>query len=63
VTDTLSLHDAIPIYIKLPSIYNKRFNKDNYLEFEDEIDQYSFAENVSLIPIMELVLDGTFIIR
>jgi hypothetical protein len=50
-------------HIKLPSIYNKRFNKDNYLEFEDEIDQYSFAENVSLMPIMELILDGTFVIK
>lgn len=50
-------------HIKLPSIYNKRFSKDNYLEFEDEIDQYSFADSVSLIPIAELILDGIVILK
>lgn len=50
-------------HIKLPSIYNKRFNKDNYLEFEDEIDQYSFADTISLIPIIQLLLDEIVILK
>jgi hypothetical protein len=50
-------------HIKLPSIYNKRFNKDNYLEFEDEIDQYSFADNITLLPIVEMILDGILILK
>jgi hypothetical protein len=50
-------------HLKLPSIYNKRFNKDNYLEFEDEIDQYSFADAISLLPIVELMLDGILVVK
>jgi len=48
---------------KLPSIYNKRFNKDNYLEFENEIDQYSFADWVDISFILKLLLDGFIVIK
>ena len=43
---------------KLPSIYNKKYTKDNYLEFEDEIDQYSFSESLYPYIIVRLVQDG-----
>jgi hypothetical protein len=42
---------------RLPSIRDKKYNKDNYKEFEDVIDAYSFADVIDLSPIYKLIID------
>ena len=48
---------------KLPSIYSKRYSKDNYLEFENEIDQFSFADWIDMTHILQLFIDGFILIK
>jgi hypothetical protein len=45
-------------HIKLPSVYNKKYTKDNYLEIEEELDKYSFEEWIQLGLLFELINDG-----
>lgn len=47
-------------HLKLPSVYNKKYNKDNYLEIEEELDKYSFEEWIQLGLLYELIQDGVF---
>lgn len=43
---------------RLPSIRDKRYDKNNYLEFEDVIDAYSFADVIDLSIIQKLIVDN-----
>lgn len=43
---------------KLPSIYSKKYNAMNYLEFEDKIDNFSFADFVSPHQLFKIFSDG-----
>jgi hypothetical protein len=42
---------------KLPSIYAKKYNPHNYLEFEESLDQFSFADFVALNQVFRLIYD------
>lgn len=55
--DEVRLH-ATNDHIKLPSVYNPKYNKDNYLELEEELDSFSFDEWTGLGIIYELITDG-----
>jgi hypothetical protein len=55
-TDELRLH-ATNDHIKLPSMYNPKYNKDNYLELEEELDKFSFDEWIQLGILFELIND------
>jgi hypothetical protein len=56
-TDEIRLH-ATNDHIKLPSVYNPKYNKNNYLELEEELDRFSFDEWVQLGVLFELIKDG-----
>jgi hypothetical protein len=43
---------------KLPSIYSKKYNSMNYLEFEDKIDNFSFADFISLHHLFKMFTDN-----
>jgi hypothetical protein len=43
---------------KLPSIFSKKYNRDNYLMFEEALDQYSFADYIPLNKVFKLIQDG-----
>jgi len=58
-TDELRLY-ATNDHIKLPSIYSNKYNKNNYLEIEDELDKFSFEEWIQLGILFELINDGMF---
>lgn len=45
-------------HIKLPSMYNPRYNKDNYLQLEEELDKFSFEEWIKLGIFYDLISDG-----
>jgi hypothetical protein len=45
-------------HIKLPSIYNKKYNATNYLSFEEELDPFSFEERIYPYMIMKMALEG-----
>jgi len=55
--DEIRLH-ATNDHIKLPSVYNPKYNKHNYLELEEELDKFSFDEWVQLGVLYELIKDG-----
>jgi hypothetical protein len=58
-SDELRLY-ATNDHIKLPSIYSNKYNKNNYLEIEDELDKFSFEEWIQLGILFELINDGIF---
>jgi len=57
--DELHLH-ATNDHMKLPSLYNPKYNKNNYLELEEELDKFSFDEWIQLGILFELINDGMF---
>ena len=56
-TDEIRLH-ATNDHIKLPSVFNPKYNAKNYLELEEELDRFSFDEWVQLGVLFELIKDG-----
>jgi hypothetical protein len=55
--DELRLH-ATNDHIKLPSLYNPKYDKNNYLELEEELDKFSFDEWTQLGIVFELIKGG-----
>jgi hypothetical protein len=43
---------------KLPSIFSKRYNKDNYLEFEEQLDAFSFEDFGYCNVLFEMIVDN-----
>ena len=60
--DELHLH-ATNDHMKLPSLYNPKYNKHNYLELEEELDKFSFDEWTQLGVVFELIKDGIVDLR
>lgn len=56
-TDELRLH-ATNDHMKLPSVYNPKYNSKNYLQLEEELDKFSFDEWTHLGIVFELIKDG-----
>lgn len=56
-TDEVRLY-ATNDHLKLPSVFNPKYNKNNYLELEEELDKFSFDEWVSIGVLYELFQDG-----
>jgi hypothetical protein len=44
--------------MKLPSLYNPKYDKNNYLELEEELDKFSFDEWTQLGILFELIKGG-----
>jgi len=44
--------------MKLPSLYNPKYDKNNYLELEEELDKFSFDEWTQLGIVFDLIKDG-----
>jgi hypothetical protein len=42
---------------KLPTLYSNKYNADNYLDFEETLDKFSFADFVGLNQFFKLVRD------
>jgi hypothetical protein len=55
--DELRLH-ATNDHMKLPSLYNPKYDKNNYLELEEELDKFSFDEFTQLGIVFDLIKDG-----
>ena len=55
--DEMRLH-ATNDHMKLPSLYNPKYDKNNYLELEEELDKFSFDEWTQLGIVFELIKDG-----
>jgi hypothetical protein len=55
--DELRLH-ATNDHMKLPSVYNSKYDKNNYLELEEELDKFSFDEFTQLGIVFDLIKDG-----
>lgn len=55
--DELRLH-ATNDHMKLPSVYNPKYDKNNYLELEEELDKFSFDEWTQLGIVFEMIKDG-----
>jgi hypothetical protein len=45
-------------HMKLPSLYNPKYDKNNYLELEEELDKFSFDEWTQLGIVFDLIKDG-----
>jgi hypothetical protein len=60
--DELRLH-ATNDHMKLPSLYNPKYDKNNYLELEEELDKFSFDEWTQLGVVFELIKDGIIDLR
>jgi hypothetical protein len=48
---------------KLPSIYSTRYNKENYLSFEEQIDAYSFSNWIPITTLFKIIKDDIVEIR
>jgi hypothetical protein len=44
--------------MKLPSLYNPKYDKNNYLELEEELDKFSFDEWTQLGVVFDLIKGG-----
>jgi hypothetical protein len=55
--DELRLH-ATNDHMKLPSLYNPKYDKNNYLELEEELDKFSFDEWTQLGVVFDLIKGG-----
>ena len=60
--DELRLH-ATNDHMKLPSLYNPKYDKNNYLELEEELHKFSFDEWTQLGVVFELIKDGIIDLR
>jgi hypothetical protein len=49
--------------MKLPSLYNPKYDKNNYLELEEELDKFSFDEWTQLGIVFDLIKDGIIDLR
>jgi hypothetical protein len=48
---------------KLPSIFSPQFNAKNYLEFEEKIDQFSFADYAELNVLFEMIANNLVVLK
>lgn len=56
-TDEVTLH-ATNDHMRLPSVYDRKYNAKNYLELEEELDKFSFDEWTGIGIIFEMIVDG-----